>query len=86
MWPGMYLFVGFGVSYGARWSGCLVGKEGGGLMGWTYPSSVRQMLIRTSAPQPATMTTPTGGTGMTVSKASFEVLSGLQEGVAHRRG
>lgn len=37
------------------------GKEGG--LGGAYPSSVRQMLIRTSAPQPATSTTPTGGTG-----------------------
>lgn len=28
----------------------------------TYPRSVKQMLINTSAPQPATIKTPTGGT------------------------
>jgi hypothetical protein len=30
----------------------------------TYPRIVSAMLIRTSAPQPATMKTPTGGTGI----------------------
>lgn len=29
----------------------------------TYPRIVSKMLIRTSAPQPATRKTPTGGTG-----------------------
>lgn len=30
----------------------------------TYPRIVSAMLIKTSAPQPATMKTPTGGTGV----------------------
>ena len=35
-----------------------------GLVMRTYPRIVSAMLIRTSAPQPATMKTPTGGTGV----------------------
>lgn len=33
-----------------------------------YPSSVRQILMKRSAPQPAIMKTPTGGTTLKVSK------------------
>lgn len=84
MWPGMYLFVGVWVSYGAAELAVWVGKVE--LMEWTYPSRVRQMLIRTSAPQPATRATPTGGTGIMVSKAIFEISSEWHEGVAYRRG
>lgn len=36
------------------------------------------MLIRTSAPQPATMTTPTGGTGYGLAEVPFETFSGLR--------
>ena len=34
----------------------------------TYPSIVRQMLMKRSAPQPAIMKTPTGGTILNVSR------------------
>lgn len=36
---------------------------GGRAEDWTYPSSVRQILTSRSAPQPAIMKTPNGGTG-----------------------
>lgn len=43
------------------------------------------MLIRTSAPQPATSATPTGGTVLCVSKASFGSLLEAREGLLQKR-
>jgi hypothetical protein len=42
--------------------------------GKTYPSRVRQILIKRSAPQPATTHTPTGGT---ISIISFRSKNGV---------
>lgn len=43
------------------------------------------MLIRTSAPQPATRTTPTGGTGIWVSGGSLEVIRTAPEDYLQKR-
>lgn len=82
MWPGMYLFVEC-VSCGFREG---LGLGGCGGMVDTYPRRVRQMLTRTSAPQPATRRTPTGGTGIWVSRACFDIFSGIvREVVSQKR-
>ena len=58
---------------GGRDGGGRRGEQGRGGDGWTHPRTVRQMLMRRSAPQPAMRKTPTGGTaGYGSSAGRFE--------------
>lgn len=61
MCPGMYLSKGGGAKLSAI-AACISREKQSKKVRNTHPSSVRAMLMRTSAPQPATSTTPTGGT------------------------
>lgn len=56
--------------------------------GSAYPRTVRQMLIRTSTPQPATRATPTGGTGrsgLVCQAASYVFACTEVDGCSQRR-
>lgn len=70
---GMGMGKGTGVEMAGR------RRRGGCGLGWAYPRIVRQMLMRRSAPQPAIMNTPSGGTGGQKHVSNVHLQSGLSE-------